>query len=347
MELDTPCFERFRMAILRQQPDRIPIAEWGVDRSIKQILLGKESLVPEDEVEFAKLAGYDYVLLSPSYHIPESRMTSRSLENDSVPEDAIPWAVEGKGGLIEDEKDLESFPWPEPDELDFTVFDSAIKRLPYGMGIIARGHNILALAWRLMGFEAFSFALFENPSLIKRIIRQLGSLQVEIAKKTLDYSEVGAFWHADDIAFGTSLLFSPDVIRHLLFPYMEEIAALCHQRERLFIYHSDGNIEPVINDLIRIGVDAIHPIEPNAMDIQAVKERYGQKIGLIGNIDVDVLARGTVEEVELLVRERIRRIGIGGGYCVASGNSVPSYVKVENYQAMLSTARKYGVYPLA
>ena len=98
----------------------------------------------------------------------------------------------------------------------------------------------------------------------------------------------------------------------------------------------------VFDRIIECGVDTIHPIEPKAMDIAEVKQRYGDKLSMIGNVDVDLLARGTEEEIRQNVRSNIEKVGTSGGYIVGSGNSIPEYVKFENYVAMLNAAKEFG-----
>jgi uroporphyrinogen decarboxylase len=311
---------------------------------VKEAFLGRKIVSLKDEVEFWRDAGYDYILMSPDYRIEEKRVPLKA-ENELYDSVDRQWAAEGRGVIVDDE-DFEQFPWPDADQLDFGPFEDVVGLLPDGMGVIARGQNILALAWRLMGFEVFSYALADNAGLVRKIVDKLGQIQLSVARGALEHEYVGAFWHADDIAFGTSLLFSPETIRSLLFPYLEEIAAMCRARRIPFIYHSDGNILMLIEDLIELGVDALHPIEPNAMDIGELKRRFGHKLGLIGNIDIDILARGTASQIQALVRERIRKAAPGGGYCIASSNSVPDYVPLDNYRTMLSAAQKYGSYPL-
>lgn len=78
------------------------------------------------------------------------------------------------------------------------------------------------------------------------------------------------------------------------------------------------------------------------MDIVTLKRKYGRQLTFLGNIDVDMLARGTTEEVTRLVRERIAALAVGGGYMLGSSNSVCDYVKPENYYAMLRTNWEYG-----
>jgi uroporphyrinogen decarboxylase len=114
-----------------------------------------------------------------------------------------------------------------------------------------------------------------------------------------------------------------------------------------FLYHSDGLLWKVMEDLIAAGFNALQPVEPKAMDIVELKRKVGDRLCLIGNIDLGyTLTRGTPAEVEAEVRERIRTVGPNGGYCVGSSNTVTYYVPPQNYVAMIEAARRYGKYPL-
>ena len=101
-----------------------------------------------------------------------------------------------------------------------------------------------------------------------------------------------------------------------------------------------------MDNLISIGFDAIHPIDPTSMDIREVKRRVGSKLGIMGNIHTDLPSRGTPEEVRKVTKATIRHIAPGGGFALGSGNSVPSWTRFENYEVMRETALTYGVYPI-
>jgi uroporphyrinogen decarboxylase len=135
---------------------------------------------------------------------------------------------------------------------------------------------------------------------------------------------------------------SPPVLRRFFFPWLRKIGQLARRSRKPLIYHSDGVLDEVLEEIIDCGVDAIHPIEPKAMDLSVVKHRYGDRLCLIGHVDVDLLARGSVEEVRSRVKHNIEVAAYNGGYCVGSGNSIPDYVPFENYVAMLEAAREYG-----
>jgi len=124
---------------------------------------------------------------------------------------------------------------------------------------------------------------------------------------------------------------------------MKQIGDLAKSADVPYLYHTDGNLWTVFDDFAEIGINAIHPLEPNSMDAVEVKEKEGHRFCLVGNIDVDLLSRGTEAEVRALVRDRIEKLGYNGGYCVGSSNTIPPYVKVENYKAMIEeTLRGYA-----
>jgi uroporphyrinogen decarboxylase len=111
-----------------------------------------------------------------------------------------------------------------------------------------------------------------------------------------------------------------------------------------WIFHSDGDLNPVLDDLIDLGMNGLHPIEPGPMNLSDLKKRYGNRLCLCGHIDVDVLSQGTPKKVDQLVKHAIRDAGEGGGYICGSSNSITYYCQVENVKAMRDAILKYGKY---
>ena len=102
----------------------------------------------------------------------------------------------------------------------------------------------------------------------------------------------------------------------------------------------------MIDDLIGVGIDALHPIDPTCMDIFEVKKKYGDRLTLIGNVSNELLMQGTPEQVAERTKELIKVMAPGGGYMLSSGNSVPDWATITNYKAMLAAAAKYSTYPI-
>ena len=108
------------------------------------------------------------------------------------------------------------------------------------------------------------------------------------------------------------------------------------------IYHTDGRLYEVFDQLAQIGVRGIQPLEPQSMDPLEIKRRWPGRFCLMGNIDLDLMSRGTPSEVEAHVRDRIDTLNVGGGYMPGVSNTVPYYVKFENYMRMIQTVYSYG-----
>jgi uroporphyrinogen decarboxylase len=105
-------------------------------------------------------------------------------------------------------------------------------------------------------------------------------------------------------------------------------------------------VTQVLPDLIACGLDALHPMEPKGMDIAAVKREFGDRLALLGNIDVDLLTRGSPGEVPTQVRQRIQEVAPGGGFAIGSSNSIPDYVPLENYRALVEASLAFGRHPI-
>ena len=337
-----PDIEQFIHTLRREKASYVPIAELGVHPRIKERFLGHPLTSLEDEIEFWYKAGYDYVKLQPGADFNPSKI---GVSDEVIIKDdgslGYNWMSEGTG-LITSFEDFEHYVFPEKESFDYSRFEQVKALLPEGMGVIGQYGDIFTMTWEMMGFEGFSMALFENPELIQAVNDRIGELVLSMFEYFAQSDVVDVLWFSDDIAFSTGLLMSPQVLETYFFPWLKKIGELARQYNKPLIYHTDGVLWDVFEHIIDCGVDALHPIEPKAMKIAEVKEKYGDKLCLIGHVDVDLLARGTPQEVRRKVRENIEVAGYNGGYIVGSGNSIPDYVNYENYLALLAAAREFG-----
>lgn len=205
---------------------------------------------------------------------------------------------------------------------------------------------VFQMAWMLMGFDAFSYMLADDPSLVEAVLDKIYAIVLRELEDALERDVVGAVWYCDDIAIKDGVMVSPAVLNKYFFPKLKYLAGRCREQKIPFIYHTDGNILEILGEIYDAGVDAIHPIDPTGMDIYAFKQRVAGKLCVIGNVDVDLLLRGAPNEVEADTKKHLQLLGPGGGYILGSSNSIPRTCKIENYRIMLETTRKYGTYPL-
>ena len=349
----TPNFDRLRTAILCEgEPDHVPFFDVTIWAGHKERLLGRKPIGVADEVEFAQRMGYDFVTFNTGIHLsPQllAAMHGKKTVADAGMDDELVernWAA-GGSSTIRDEADFEAFDWPDPDDFSLDFLFEADQVLPPNMKVIVNMGKVFNPVWWLTGFETFSMALYDNPALIARMFDKVGGIQVAILERVLEHPSVGAQLHGDDIAFNTSLMVSPNMLRHYAFPWFKRMVDITHEQGVLALYHSDGKLDTVLEDIVSMGFDGLHPIDPGAMDIVETKKRIAGRMGIMGNIDLGyTLTLGTPAEVEAEVRERLRDIAPGGGYCLGSANSVPDYVPFENYIAMRDAWWKYGKYPI-
>jgi hypothetical protein len=192
--------------------------------------------------------------------------------------------------------------------------------------------------WHSMGFEYFSIAMIEQPELVEefmdRITTHLAKLAEELCK--LDFDII---WAADDIAYKTSSFFSPNVYRNVLLPYTRRVA---EKITKPWLYHSDGNLLPVLDDLISQGMNAIHPLEPGTMDLEFLRDNYKDKIAFTGGVALTILEGGTVEETIADTKRLLDIFKGNASYLCCTCNTVTPNVKPENLKAMLETLQEYG-----
>jgi uroporphyrinogen decarboxylase len=353
-----PNVNRFLTALRREEPDRVPLSEFLMDPPVKEAfigrhvgnaLLGTDDYHVEADVAFWHAAGYDYLHLAPWYlHLfPEGWHVAQGAysEYSQAPVDKA-WMEEHQG-VIRSRQDVERYPWPDTSQVQYDHIRQALKILPPGMGLTTGTWGILETSRQLMGFEGMALALYDDPALVESVVERVGSFLFDVFQHAAGIHGVSALWLADDLAHAAGFFFSPDFYRRTLFPWFKRYGEVAASRKMPLIYHCDGVFWDIIPDLVDCGITALQPIEPKAMDIVEVKRRWGRHLALIGNIDLGrTLTRGTPQEVEAEVRQRIRALAPGGGYCVGSSNSIASYVPLANYKAMINAAFKWGAYPI-
>jgi uroporphyrinogen decarboxylase len=343
-----PNFERLlKVLTLQGEPDRVPNAELHVDWQIKQAFLDRPIQSVQDDVDFWYQAGFDYIYLRANY---EYRMVGDgNAANDHIyagDMQVSKWSGE-ETSLVGSYADIEGYAFPDPETIDFSNLAECARRLYPGMKIISGVGGIFTRVWRIMGFNTFSLALADQPELVADLFRRVGEIQLEVFRRIVEMDQIGAMWYGDDLAYLSGTMVNPRLLRQHLFPYLKEMGSICRRKGLPWVIHSDGNLHSILPDLIDCGFNAIHPVEPKAMDSRELKTRYGKRLALLGNIEIgEILTLGTPEMVAAEVKERIRCLAPGGGYAVGSSNTVAHYVRLENFKAMLYATRRYGRYPI-
>jgi len=252
--------------------------------------------------------------------------------------------MEEHAGPITTWQDFESYPWPDPEAVSTSGLECLSEILPEDMCIIGSGgfgHFAELLTW-LMGYESLCYALYDQRDLVKAIAGRLTDIYRVAIRKILEFDRVKITWGSDDMGFKTGPLISPQDMREFVLPGHKLMAEMSHQAGRPYLLHACGALSTLMDDLINdVQIDARHSFEDVIEPVTVAKQRYGDRIALLGGIDVDFLCRATESEVRRRVRETLDACMPGGGYCLGSGNSVANYIPVDNYLAMLDEGRKF------
>jgi len=244
--------------------------------------------------------------------------------------------------------------WPKPDPKDYVKFvrefHKNVMREVKGEDIVAMITNdfagIFESTWQGLGINFFSKMLVTDPNFIKQVFETYTDFVIGVFEAFMD---VGAriFVESEDVAYKNRPMMSPRHFEQIVQPCYTRLTEAIHARNGLIIFHSDGFIEPLLDMIVASGFDGLHSLEPTAgVDLGRVKKNVGDKLCLLGNIDVaHVLAKGTKEEVENDVKRAIKQAGYGGGYIVSATNMHPA-VQVQNLKWMVEATNKYGEYPL-
>jgi uroporphyrinogen decarboxylase len=343
-----PNFDRLDAVFARKQPDRVPFIEIFLDEEI-MVALREGPFSPDPAQHWRELAdlylrlGYDYVPGRTGFGFPYQ--STAATDTAPLSRGDRSWLREGDG-VVQSWEDFERYQWPTPSDEHYLLLDQAAEALPDGMKLIPLGPGgVLENVMWLMGYGAMSYAMADDPDLVQAMFERVGEALVTVFGAMAAHEAVGAVFLGDDMGFKTQTMISPEHMRTYVFPWQRRIVEAAHAHSKPLLLHACGNLGAIMDDLIDdVGIDAKHSFEDVIMPVTEVKRRWGDRVAILGGIDVDLLARGTTEQVRAHTRAVLEACMPGGGYALGSGNSVTNYIPVENYLAMLEEGWRSGVY---
>ncbi len=245
---------------------------------------------------------------------------------------------------IKNKTDLKNYKCPDPtlpgrDE----DIKAAVKINNDNLAILGGVGGPLATAWLLLGFEKICYSLYEDPILITDTLKISNEYFKEAARRSVEAGCV-AMWISEDLGDSKSAFFSTEDFQSIFLPYLNDLVDYIDALGVPVLLHSCGNITAYLDDLAKTKISAIHPLQRTAgMDLKYVKEKYGKRFCIIGNIDSSkTMPFGTVEDVVTESREAIDIAAPGGGYIFASDHSLHDGIPIENIKEMFRFARVYG-----
>jgi uroporphyrinogen decarboxylase len=337
---------RYMLDVLaNRRPARLPVYEHIISPKIMEQVLGVQfaDLIeggPSDQEEFFRQ--YCRFFQAMTYDTVSFEVTI----TDLLPGHGA--ILGGKPGQIQNRADWQKYPWDQLAELYWEKADSQfkalVKNLPDGMKALGGvGNGVFEISEDLVGFQYLAYVQADDPELFADLYRKIGDLMVEIWTVFLErYADAFAICRfSDDLGFKTSTLVSPKVIRQHILPQYKRVMDLIKSAGKPFLWHSCGKIFAIMDDVIALGINAKHSNEDIIAPFDQWISFYSDRIGLLGGIDVDLLCQRKPVEIVDEVFEKGRRFRAAArGYALGSGNSIPDYVPVEGYLAMIEAARK-------
>ncbi len=242
---------------------------------------------------------------------------------------------------IETIEDAKQTRWPLPDWWNFTPLPGLLNELDRTneYHIRFRAGSIFEVAWQLRGMETFLLDLVTQPEIAEYIMSALTDVSVANLERVLALAgdRIDSVYFYDDVATQNSLLISKKVWQRAIRPHHARIVETARRYGKHVMYHCDGAVEPLIRDLIEMGVDIINPIQVDVpgMDLDMLKKSYGERLTFHGGIDIiNTLRNGTPDDVMNEVKSRIEVLGNDGGYILSSSHHIQPDTPVENILAL-------------
>jgi uroporphyrinogen decarboxylase len=246
-------------------------------------------------------------------------------------------------------RDIEAFPFPDLDaDYRFASMADEVAAIKArglatwgGLGFSTFDHS-----WLLRGYETFLMDMVADPEMTAAVMDRVVSILRGTVRQYVRAGIDVIIW-GEDIGSQRAMLISPTLWRKWVKPrYASMIAAAKEINPDVIIwYHSDGAIEPIIPDLIEIGVEVLNPIQPESMDPARIKTLYGDKLAFWGTVSIQqTMPFGSPDDVRAEVKQRIETVGQGGGFVLAPSHVLEPEVPWENVLAFVQAAREYGTY---
>jgi len=333
----SPDFSNLTKVLKRERPVRPTLFEFIITNNgiLDALTQGKE-YNPADPLSHHKraidayhVAGYDYACVrgtSFAFKTGERKHKASLSLND--------------GFLIHDWQSFDAYTWMEPEDADFTWLDQLQAYMPAGMKLLVPGFDgVLETVLRLVGCDNLCFMLYDEPGLVEDIFHAVGSRYQRYFSMCAKHEAVLAMMSDDDWGFKTQTLLSVNHMREYVIPWHIKIVDAVHTAGKPIVLHSCGNISALMDDVINhIKYDGWHSFEDTILPVEEAYERHGSKIAILGGIDVDFLCRATPEEIYNRSCKMLELTEERGGYGLGSGNSIPDYVPIESYLAMIAAA---------
>ncbi len=235
-------------------------------------------------------------------------------------------------------KDLDSYPWPDPQASELLESARRVLNQDAGQNFIVPnlGFALFERAWALRGLDTFMMDMALDPGYATALLDRIVEIQLIIIRRFIDLGVDGGYF-GDDYGAQRSMLFSPKMWRTFIKPRLARLFAPFQEAGLPVLMHSDGQIQPIIPDLIEIGLTTLNPVQPEVLDHTWLKARFGDSLAYYGGISTQtVLPNGSPTDVRRAVKECITHLAPDGtGILIAPSHRMMTDIPMENIKALL------------
>ncbi|HEY63867.1 MAG TPA: hypothetical protein G4O02_04795 [Caldilineae bacterium] len=313
--------DRVRAALSHERPDRVPFNFW-MDRRLMARYAARYG-------EYFRIThfGADVLESFPGWMWPAGPTIER---------DGTVWHVAPLVQSLAEVLDL-----PVPDPTDDAVYDpirADRARFP-DVAIFVDVVGPLTILHGMRLYQNLFLDIYDSPEVLEQIIRRWASIYAALVERLVRL-DIDAIYLMDDIAGRDGLMLSREHIRQTVFACFAEPIAIAHAAGLPVLFHSDGDLTAILDDLVELGFDAVNPLEPPLNDLDAFRARYRGQLAVYGGLDTyGVIPNGTPADVRRHVLRTFETLGPSGGL-ILSTHDIPIHTPEANIEAMVETIRQ-------
>ncbi len=340
-----PDYRNILKVLYNQRPDYLPLYEHNIDAPFISKCTGEEMRIDachtasDFDEYFSKYIGFwkENTFDAFSY---EAAICEILPEHGAI--------LGGKLGPIQTRADFEKYPFDDIPRIFWETYTprlEAIRRvMPAGMKAYGGcGYGVFETSQDLVGYESLCVMQYLDPELFADLFLKIGELYETLwTRMVKEYDDLFVFYRmGDDLGYRTATMIEPDTIRNFILPQHKRVIDIVHRANKKFLLHCCGNIFAIMPDILNLGIDAKHSNEDQICLFDEWIDKYAGQIGLFGGFDMNYLILNPYEQVyQKVLEDGTRFRAKANGYGLGSGNSIPDYMQIEGFYAMIDAVKE-------
>ncbi len=238
------------------------------------------------------------------------------------------------------EPSLEGYHWPLPDELiDWDEISEFFEPFPDSFRMCGLAMGLFERSWLMRGFENILVDMMLTPDFVHELLDGILDLHLRVMDKIVARMPLDAYFGGDDWCDQRTVMMGLDRWRQFFKPRMQQMIRHCHELGLAYVLHSCGNVAPLADDLLEIGLDGLESLQAESMNVYKFKRKVAGRMALIGGMGVQrLIPFGNPDEIREETRRLINELGEGGGYVLGPSKPIPAGTPIPNAAAFIETA---------